>query len=136
MTEPTNHHLAITDHHGKQIRGKVVYLQPKANRWRPHTAIMHIVCSDWLNLGAYPAIYVTPAQSTAGCYAVYAYADADGQWLLNGSFSVEQDDKPNSPKATRRAPDTLVSTLPWLLSLALAMPYNPASAPCLQYPHT
>jgi hypothetical protein len=27
-------HLTVTDQHGKQIRGRVVYLQPKAERWR------------------------------------------------------------------------------------------------------
>jgi hypothetical protein len=34
---------------GKQIRGKVVYLQPKAERWREDHAGVHIVTSDWLD---------------------------------------------------------------------------------------
>jgi hypothetical protein len=41
MISPTNHH--VTDRHGKRARGKVVYLEPKAERWREDSANVHIV---------------------------------------------------------------------------------------------
>jgi hypothetical protein len=31
VTAPANHRLTVTDPHGKQIRGRVVYLQPNAS---------------------------------------------------------------------------------------------------------
>lgn len=88
--EPTNHHLTVTNQHGAQIRGKVVYLQPTAERWRPQTATVHIVCNDWLDAYAYTAVYATPAQSWAGRFAVHAYSQVDGQWRFEGSFTTAE----------------------------------------------
>jgi hypothetical protein len=34
MTTPTDHTLNITDQRGENVRGKVVYLQPKSERWQ------------------------------------------------------------------------------------------------------
>jgi hypothetical protein len=34
MTKPIGHHLTITTHDKKQVRGCVAYLQPKAQRWQ------------------------------------------------------------------------------------------------------
>ncbi len=47
MLPPANHHLTVTDQRGKQIRGKGVYLQPQAERWREDSAVVHIENSDW-----------------------------------------------------------------------------------------
>jgi hypothetical protein len=88
MTAPTNHHLTVTDQHGKQIRGKVVYLQPKAERWREQCAVVHIVSSDWLDPYGYDALYSTPTQSISGHYSLHSYDDAEGQWLFKGTFDV------------------------------------------------
>ena len=41
----TNHHLTVTDQHGNQSRGKIVYIQPLKERWRKQTAEVHIVTS-------------------------------------------------------------------------------------------
>ncbi len=86
MTTPTNHHMTVTDRSGKQIRGKVVYMQPKEERWREGSAVVHIVTSDWLDPYRYEAVYVTPVQSVAGTYTVVRYGEVDGQWLFIGTF--------------------------------------------------
>jgi hypothetical protein len=49
MTASANH-LTATDRHGKQIRDRVVYLQPKAERWRKDSATVHIVTRVWLEV--------------------------------------------------------------------------------------
>lgn len=92
MTAPTNHHVTVTDRHGKQYRGKVVYLQPKAERWRPQSATVHIVTSDWLDPYGYDAIYTTPKKSFSGRYVLFAYGDVDGCWLFKGVFDAELND--------------------------------------------
>ena len=52
MTTPTNHTLSIPDQRGNQVRGKVVYLQPKSERWNERHALVHIVTSGWLDCWA------------------------------------------------------------------------------------
>src|SRR5215217_5679960 len=79
MTAPTNHYVTVTDRHGKQIRGKVVYIQPKEQRWREESAEVHIVTSDWLDPYVYPAVYIMPAQSVAGTYSVHSYISEGDQ---------------------------------------------------------
>jgi hypothetical protein len=87
MTAPTNHYVTVTDRRGKQIRGKVVYIQPKEQRWREESAEVHIVTSDWLDPYAYPAVYVMPAQSVVGTYAVHSYISEGDQWRFMGIFN-------------------------------------------------
>jgi hypothetical protein len=47
ITTPTNHHLTVTLPSGKPAHAPqvapVVYLQPKAERWREQTAEVHIL---------------------------------------------------------------------------------------------
>ncbi len=81
----------MTDQHSAQIRGKVVYLQPKAERWREANAGVHIVTRDWLDPYRYEAVYVTPVQSFAGTYTIVRYSDAEGKWLFMGVFERATD---------------------------------------------
>src|SRR5215217_2041745 len=98
MTAPTNHYVTVTDRHGKQIRGKVVYIQPKEQRWREESAEVHIVTSDWLDPYAYPAVYVMPAQSVAGTYAVHSYIREGDQWRFMGMFERAQEGSAPEPE--------------------------------------
>jgi len=42
MTTPTNHTLTINISPSQHVRGKVVYLQPKAERWRQvRSVVLH-----------------------------------------------------------------------------------------------
>jgi hypothetical protein len=45
--------LSITDQRGENVRGKVVYWQPKAERWREARATVHIICTAWLDSYTY-----------------------------------------------------------------------------------
>jgi hypothetical protein len=87
MTAPTNHYVTVTDRSGKQIRGQVVYIQPKAERWNEDSAVVHIVTSEWLEPSAYPGIYATPTLSVAGIYSVDGYIREDVQWRFMGTFN-------------------------------------------------
>ena len=49
--------VTVTDRDGKQIRGTVVYIQPKKERWRVDHAIVHLTTNDWLDPYRYEAIY-------------------------------------------------------------------------------
>jgi hypothetical protein len=97
MTTPPTHYVTVTDRRGNTIRGKVVYLQPHAERWRPQSAVVHIVTSDWLDPYIYSAIYTSPAQSVAGTYNVHSYATADDLWLFMGTFTPAQGDSAQAP---------------------------------------
>jgi hypothetical protein len=88
---PTNHYVTITDRDGKQIRGKVVYIQPKEERWREHSGVVHIVTSDWLAPNTYPALYTSPTQSVSGTYSVHTYIGEDDQWRFMGTFDRAQE---------------------------------------------
>ena len=83
---PPAHSITITDRHGKQLRGRVVYIQPKAERWQEDSAEVHIVTGDWLDCHVYPAVYVMPAQSVSGTYAVHSYIREDDLWRFMGTF--------------------------------------------------
>jgi hypothetical protein len=64
----TNHFLSITDQCGENERGKVIYLQPKSERWREDHAVVHIVTSGWLDPYRHKAVYNTPKQSVSGFF--------------------------------------------------------------------
>jgi hypothetical protein len=93
MTAPTNHHLTITLPNGKHVRGRVVYLQSKAERWRVQTAQVHILVSEWLDPHWYPALYATGTQSYSGQFMPHAYEMPTAHdWLFKGTFE-EQTEK-------------------------------------------
>ena len=60
---------------GGQVRGCVVFLQPKAERATSGTkderAEVHRVWTDWLDPYAYKAIYSTPTEALAGTFSQY-----------------------------------------------------------------
>ncbi len=93
MTAPTNHHITVTDNHGVTIRGTVVYIQPKEERWREDSAVVHIVTIDWLDPYAYPAIYTSPTQTVTGIFSVHSYISEGDQWRFMGTFERMQDDR-------------------------------------------
>ena len=87
MTTPTNHTVTITTQRGENVRGKVVYLQPKSERWRESDAVVHIVTRDWLDPYRHKAVYNTPKQSVAGFFMPYRYKITETQdYLFEGSF--------------------------------------------------
>ena len=86
MTAPTDHNVTITNQYNRQIRGKVVYIQPKEERWREDRAVVHVVTRDWLDPYTYPAIYFSPTQTVSGTYTVHRYIREDDQWRLMGAF--------------------------------------------------
>jgi hypothetical protein len=88
MFAPANHYLIITGIPEKQIRGRVVYLQPFEERLRPERAIVYTVTSDWLGTYSHEAIYSMPERSISGRYTPHGYGDASGKWLLMGTFDV------------------------------------------------
>lgn len=64
------HQITVTDRYGKQIRGTVTYIQPKAERWREDHAVVHITTSDWLVPYRYEAIYTAPGYSYKGLWRI------------------------------------------------------------------
>lgn len=95
MTAPTDHYLTIKLGNGKSARARVAYLQPKAERRREASAVVHILCSEWLEPYWYSATYTVGssmvAQETfAGKYMPIRYKMIDGpDWLFIGSFEGE-----------------------------------------------
>ena len=87
MTAPTNHYVTVTGRHGQQIRGQVVYIQPKDQRWREESAVVHLVTSHWLDPYPYSAVYIMPAQSISGTYAVHSYISEGDHWRFMGTFT-------------------------------------------------
>lgn len=77
----------VTDRTGHEIRGKVVYLQPKADRWREESAEAHITCLEWLDPYLHDAVYIMPAQSVAGTYSVHRYISEGNLWCFMGTFT-------------------------------------------------
>ena len=91
MTAPNNHYLTITLPDGKHVRARVVYLQPKEERWSERSAAVHIACSEWLEPYWYKAIYATPDASFGGQFMPTRYEMADAHdWLFKGSFERDK----------------------------------------------
>ena len=83
----TTHHLTITDHNGKTIRGKVFYMQPQEERWHTDYAEVHFVTLEWLDTYRYQAVYVTLMQSTRSFFLVHNYQLVEGgAYLFEGPF--------------------------------------------------
>jgi hypothetical protein len=72
---------------GRTARGRVVYLQPKAERRREQADDVHIVCLEWLEPDWYPAIYLTGERSFRGQYMPQVYEMGNtGGYLFRGIF--------------------------------------------------
>ena len=81
------HHITVTDRDGKQIRGTVVYIQPKKERWREDHAAVHITTHDWIDPYRYEAIYTAPGHSFKGFFMAVSYkSDEKHGWLFKGTF--------------------------------------------------
>lgn len=84
-----NHTLTITIGPGKHIRSKVVYLQPKSERWREGSAIVHMESTDWLDPYGYSAIYQAPNQASAGRLVVLRYKSIEQGYWYEATFDTE-----------------------------------------------
>jgi hypothetical protein len=90
MTTSISHTLAIVGPNKTQIRSKVTYVQPSAERWRQDTAEVHISTHEWLDPYRYDATYNTPKASVAGSYTVHSYRSEGGEYVYVGTFTRER----------------------------------------------
>ena len=87
MTTPPHYQLTITDANGKQVRGKVVSLQPKHEQWHEGHTTVHIMTIEWLGPYRFPAIYRTPEQLVSGFFTIHHYQIlGDGAYVFEGTF--------------------------------------------------
>jgi hypothetical protein len=84
MTTTTNHTLAIAGPNKTQLRAKVTYVQPVAERWHQATAEVHISTHEWLEPYRYPATYNTPKAAVVGSYTVHSYRSEGGEYVPRG----------------------------------------------------
>ena len=86
----TTHYITITNRIGKTALAPqvapVVYLQPRETRLQEQTAIVHIVCSEWLDPYWYSAIYSTGDHSFSGKYMPHAYELVEDGYKFIGTF--------------------------------------------------
>jgi hypothetical protein len=89
--QPTNHHVTITLPDGKTAPGRVVYVQPKAERWREQRAEVHITCSEWIEPAWHPTIYNTGGELYKGKFMPYAYElGQPHNYLFKGTFERDE----------------------------------------------
>ncbi len=90
MSQPTTHYITITVAPGTKIRGKVVYVQPKTDRWHPEHALVHITSHDWLEAYGYAAEYSTLAKFEQGIFMPYRYRLEGDDYLYEGTFTTDR----------------------------------------------
>ena len=90
MSQPTSHYITITVAPGTKIRGKVVYVQPKAERWHPEHTLVHITSHDKLEAYGYAAEYNTLATTVQGTFMAHRYRIEGDMYLYEGTFTTDK----------------------------------------------
>jgi hypothetical protein len=79
---------------GKQIRGRIIYVQPKVERSLPRTANMNIVTHEWIEQDWHPAsfTFAIGGQTFRGRYFPASYKLVEDAYTYYGIFELEPTD--------------------------------------------